>query len=251
MLEHDKERTLKNRERLFLNKNLLYWYKNLYKTQFLDIEELSKKKILEIGSGASALKHFYGHVLTSDILGLDYLDHQIDCQKIDRCLAIPDSTLDIITMTNVLHHLQDPIACLKKMSFKLKPGGSVIMAEPYYSYISRLIYKYIHSEPSVFDIERPVIKDIRGPLSSANIAIPYMLFFSDKGWDRELLGSYDFSKNDVKHYSSFSYMATGGMSMKIPIPHFLYKVLFWIDIYIAKTFPGIFSSFFIIKLVKR
>ena len=247
----DKARTLANRSGLSRNKNLLYWYENLYKTQFSGINDIAGKRILEIGSGTSPLKYFYKNVLTSDIMDLDYLDHKFDCHSIDRYAGIPDGTIDIITMTNVLHHLQDPVLCLKKISVKLKKGGSVIMAEPYFSSLSRIIYKHLHHEPSLFDIDKPVLGKIEGPLSSANMAIPYMLFFSDRGWTKEIADIYHFSKDSAVYYSALSYMATGGISRRIPIPYFFYKWFFGLDNCLAKRFPRALSSFFIIKLVKK
>lgn len=250
-LEYDLALTLVNRNELFKNKNLLYWYKKLYETQFAGIERFSEKTVLEIGSGTSPLKYFYDSVITSDIMELDYLDHKFDCHTISRYQPIPDGSIDIITMTNTLHHLRDPILCLKNMAVKLKSGGCVIMAEPYFSFFSKIIYKYLHHEPSIFDIDKPVLGEIRGPLSSSNMAIPYMLFFSNRGWHKELTDVYDFSKNEAAYYSAFSYMATGGISRRIPIPHFLYRCLFGPDNSLAKTFPRLFSSFFIMRLVKK
>ena len=251
LFEHDKALTLVNRDNLLKNKNLLYWYKNLYETQFSGIARLSEKTVLEIGSGTSPLKYFYDNVVTSDIMELDYLDHAFDCHAINRYQFIPDNSVDIITMTNTLHHLQDPILCLKNLAVKLKNGGSVIIAEPYFSFFSKIIYKYLHHEPSIFDIDKPVLSEIKGPLSSSNMAIPYMIFFSNRLWYKELTDIYDFSKDEAVYYSAFSYMATGGISRRIPIPHFLYRALFGLDKVLAKTFPRIFSSFFIMRLVKK
>ncbi|MBF0328684.1 MAG: methyltransferase domain-containing protein [Nitrospirae bacterium] len=251
ILEDDKSRTLRNRNNLFKNKNLLYWYENLYNTQFSGIEGLSGKVIIEIGSGISPLKYFYDYVITSDVMNLDYLDHNFDCHHIDKYDSIPDGSVDIITMTNVLHHLYDPIVCLKKMHSKLKKSGIIIMLEPYFSILSNIIYKYLHHESSIFDIDNPQIKEVEGPLSSSNIAIPYMLFFSNRGWEKEIADIYDFSNTSINYYSALSYMVTGGISTKIPIPFFLYKWLFGLDRYLATEFPRIFSSFFIIRLVKK
>lgn len=250
LFDHDRQQTETNRENLFKNRNLLYWYENLYKTQFEGVNDPRACAILEIGSGTSPLQHFYKNVVTSDVMRLPYLDHTFDCHQIDRYAAIPDGSMDIISMTNVLHHLQDPLACLRKMAVKLKPGGCVLLGEPYFSFLSRIIYTF-HHEPSVFSIDAPVLREVKGPLSSANMAIPHMIFFSDKGWDRQVADIYDLSKEHAVYYTALSYMITGGISRRVPLPEWLYRKIFTLDLYLSRRWPGIFCSFFIIKLVKR
>lgn len=249
--EKDKEWTKLNRTKLFNNKNLLYWYEKLYECQFNAVADIESKNILEVGSGTSPLKKYYKNIITSDIIDLDYLDYQMDCHRIDEVDYIADGSLDIITLTNVLHHLKDPLSFLTKASVKLKKGGQIIMVEPYFSILSKLVYRYLHHEPSVFELDEPLLREIKGPLSSANMAIPYMIFFSNKNWHSRLSSIYDFSPKSVACFSSLSYMATGGISRKLPIPGFLYKRLFKIDLWLANTFPRLLGSFFIMKLRKK
>ena len=46
-------------------------------------------------------------------------------------LPLPDSSVDLVTVNSVLHHLPDPLAFLKEAIRTLKPGGRiVIMHEP-------------------------------------------------------------------------------------------------------------------------
>src|SRR4051794_18865275 len=110
--EKDRAATLRNRARLSANPNLLFWYRELYRDQFRDLPNPATLSILEIGSGTSPLKQFFSNVITSDVLDLDYLDLVFDCHDIDKLDAIKDSSLDVITLTNVLHHLKSPVAFL-------------------------------------------------------------------------------------------------------------------------------------------
>ena len=251
LFEHDAALTRTNRDKLRRNINLLFWYRNLYECQFKGMGDISKKEVLEIGSGTSPLKLFYKNVITSDLLDLDYIDHTFDCHRIDTFAPIADASVDIITLTNVLHHLKEPVAFLLKAAAKLKPGGQIIFTEPYFSTFSSVIYKCLHHEPSVFNIDSPVLDKINGPLSSANMAIPYLIFFKREDWSKPLNTVYDFSSKEAVYYSAFSYMATGGISRRIPIPHLLYKSIFGLDLWLARTFPEAFSSFFIMKLRKK
>lgn len=249
--EHDAALTRINRDKLQRNLNLLYWYENLYRWQFKGIGDISRKVILEIGSGTSPLKMFHENVITSDVLDLEHVDYTFDCHRIDTFAPISDASIDIITLTNVLHHLKDPISFLMKAASKLKPGGNIIFTEPYFSAISRIIYRYFHHEPSVFNIKIPILNETRGPLSSANMAIPYLVFFKRDDWSKPLNEVFSFSTEDAIHYSALSYIITGGISRRVPIPHILYKSIFGFDLWLARVFPKIFSSFFIMKLNKK
>src|SRR5213593_3333266 len=121
--------TLRNRARLGANKNLLFWYRELYRDQFRDLPNPLTLSILEVGSGTSPLKQFFSNVITSDVLDLDYLDLVFDCHEIDKLHAIDDNSLDVITLTNVLHHLKSPIAFLNCAASKLRHGGKVVATE--------------------------------------------------------------------------------------------------------------------------
>lgn len=251
LLDHDKNLTEINKNKLATNKNLLLWYETLYRSQFNSIDDIDMLSILEIGSGTSPLKLFYGNVVTSDIMELDYLDLVFDCHEIDQLDTIGDESVDIITFTNVLHHLCNPLLFLQKAAVKLKRGGRIIMTEPYYSLLSGVIFRCLHHEPSDFTTDEPCLQKIQGPLSSANMALPYMIFFTNKGWEKPLLNLYEYSSKTIMHFSAISYMATGGISKKIPIPYWFYKIFLWLDLKLSITFPRLCSAFFILTLTRK
>ena len=157
----DRAATLRNRARLGANKNLLFWYRELYRDQFRDLPNPQTLLILEVGSGTSPLKQFLSNVITSDVLDLDYLDLVFDCHEIDKLDAIKDSSIDVITLTNVLHHLKSPIEFLNHAATKLKSGGKVIATEPFFSVLSTPIFKYLHHEPVDFRISEPELGEVR------------------------------------------------------------------------------------------
>ncbi|PYJ12762.1 MAG: hypothetical protein DME94_11730, partial [Verrucomicrobia bacterium] len=164
----DRAATLRNRARLSANKNLLFWYGELYRDQFKDFPNPGALSILEIGSGTSPLKQFLSNVVTSDVLDLDYLDLVFNCHEIDKLDAIKDKSLDVITLTNVLHHLKSPIVFLNGAAAKLKSGGKVIATEPFFSLVSTPIWKHLHYESVDFSISEPELMQAHGPLTSAN-----------------------------------------------------------------------------------
>jgi len=247
----DRALTLRNRSKLSANRNLLYWYRELYRTQFANFPDPSRLRVLEIGSGVSPLKRFYENVLTSDVMDLDYLDYVFDCHAIDRFNSIGDESLDVITLTNVLHHLKDPIDFLNKAARKLKRGGKIIATEPYLSMLSTLIFKYLHHERVDFTIAKPLLSEVRGPLASANSALPWLIFIGHRQWSDPLRAKFDFDEASFYPFSSISYMMTGGISRRLPIPRSIYGALFRIDMVLSRAFPKLLASFFIITLTRK
>jgi len=247
-VEKDRITTLENRQRLRNNPNLLYWYKRLYQTLFDEIHNFKQLCVWEIGSGMSPAKLFYPHIISTDILNLEYLDKVFDCLTIGSDTSINDHSIDVMTLTNVLHHLQNPLQFLQGASVKLKKGGYLYITEPYFSLLSYPIYKILHPEPSIFNIQRPMLEDLIGPLSSANQAIPYLIFFKRSDWLSELEPYYDLSKSRIGYFTSLAYMASGGVAKNYAIKQSIYQLGFKLDLFLAKIFPRLFASFFWIRL---
>ncbi len=247
----DRAATLRNRARLGANKNLLFWYRELYRNQFRDLRNASALSILEVGSGTSPLKQFLPNIITSDVLDLDYLDLVFDCHEIDKLDAIKDNSIDVITLTNVLHHLKSPIAFLNQAASKLKSGGKVIATEPFFSVLSTPIFKHLHHEPVDFRISGPELDKVQGPLASANIALPWLIFFRRRDWLQRLNENFDVATLSTRPFSALSYMATGGISRRLPIPHFVYRRLFLVDLAVSRRCPGFCAAFFTVALTRR
>src|SRR5437660_8665483 len=247
----DRAATLRNRARLGTNKNLLFWYRELYRDQFRDLPNASALSILEVGSGTSPLKQFLPNIITSDVLDLDYLDLVFDCHEIDKLDAVKDNSLDVITLTNVLHHLKNPIAFLNRAASKLKSGGKVIATEPFFSVLSTVIFKYLHHEAVDLRISEPELGEVQGPLASANIALPWLIFFQNAEWLQRLNDNFDLTTFSARPFSALSYMVTGGISHRLPVPRFLYRVLFLVDLAIIRRFPRACAAFFTVTLTRR
>jgi hypothetical protein len=247
----DRAATLRNRARLGANKNLLFWYRELYRDQFKDFPNPAALSILEIGSGTSPLKQFLSNVATSDVLNLDYLDLVFDCHEIDKLDAIKDNSLDVITLTNVLHHLKSPIAFLNRAASKLKSAGKVIATEPFFSVLSTIIFKYLHHEAIDFRISEPELGHVEGPLASANIALPWLIFFRNREWLQRLTDNFDLTSFSARPFSALSYMVTGGISHRLPVPRFLYRMLFPLDLVLSRRLPRFCAAFFTVTLTRR
>ena len=178
------------------------------------------------------------------MLDLDYLDLVFDCHEIDKLDAIKDNSIDVITLTNVLHHLKSPIAFLNHAASKLKSGGKVIATEPFFSVLSTPIFKHLHHEPVDFRISEPELDKVQGPLASANIALPWLIFFRRREWLQRLNENFDVAALSTRPFSGLSYMATGGISRTLPIPHFVYRPVIFGGSRHESPLSGFLRSFF-------
>jgi hypothetical protein len=154
-------------------------------------------------------------------------------------------------LTNVLHHLKSPLDFLNRAAIKLKSGGKVIATEPFFSVLSTPIFKYLHHEPVDFRVSGPELAQVQGPLASANIALPWLIFFRRRDWLQRLSDNFDVARLSIRPFSALSYMMTGGISHKIPIPGSLYRAIFPIDVALIRSFPRLCAAFFTVTLTRR
>jgi SAM-dependent methyltransferase len=137
--------------------------------------------VLELGSGAGFLQEILPGLITSEVFWLPGVKVVLDGQE----LPFASGSLKGLVMTNVLHHLPRVRRFFAEASRCLKPGGVVVMVEPWVTSWSRFIYGRLHPEPfwpEAAAWEFPP----KGPLSGANEALPWIVFARDRAvWDRE------------------------------------------------------------------
>ena len=135
------------------------------------------------------------------------------------------------------------IAFLHSAAAKFGSGGKVITTEPYFSAVSTLIFKYLYHESVDFRTSEPKLDHVEGPLTSANIALPRLIFFRRRKWLQRLNDHLDLASRSVRHFTALSYMITGGTSHKLPILGFLYRATFPIDLALSRYFPRLCAAF--------
>jgi hypothetical protein len=133
----------------------------------------------------------------------------------------------------------------------LKAGGKMIATEPFFSLLSSPIFKYLHHEPVDFRISEPELSDVHGPLASANIALPWLIFFRKPEWLQRLSDNYDVGNLSIRYFTALSYMITGGISHRLPVPSLLYRILFPLDFGLSRCFPKFCAAFCTVTLTRR
>ena len=167
--------------------------------------------VLEVGSGAGFLAEHVPGLITSEVFPCPGVSLVMDAHR----MPFADCSLRGIAMTDVLHHLPRVGSFFAEAARCLRPGGRLVMIEPWVTPWSRLIYTKLHHEPF-----RPDAADWSfppaGPLSGANGALPWIVFRRDRarfGRDFPTL-----RVDSVEPHTPFRYLVSGGVSMRPLMP---------------------------------
>jgi SAM-dependent methyltransferase len=204
------------------NPLLLRYYRSMYnyfRTKDMTARHLNLPS-LEIGSGGGFLKEFLPDVITSDVVGGEGIDRVEDgCH-----LGFPDNSLKAVFANGVLHHISDPSLCLSEIQRVLAPGGIFVCNEPSSSILGYFVNKHFHHEPTDKTVATWCWKPESagsGRLTSANMAVPYIIFRRDAALFHEKFPS--FKIESIKHHDFLRYILSGGLSYR----PFLPKSLYW------------------------
>lgn len=118
-------------------------------------------------------------------------------------------------MIDVLHRLCRPREFFRDAGRCVKPGGAIVMIEPWVSSWSKFVYGALHHEP--FDPKADQWEFPRsGALSGANGALPWIIIERDLETFRREFPEWCLER--VVREMPFSYLLSGGMSMRALAP---------------------------------
>lgn len=218
-------------------------YADFYK-QFKEAmpDDAATKKLVELGSGGGFIKDIIPNVVTSDIMELPNVDICFSGLE----MPFEDNKIDAFFMIDVLHHVHDSLKFIRELNRCLKNGGKVIMIEPANTLWSRFIYENFHHEP--FDPYGHWGVEPSGPLSSANGAIPWIIFYRDilqfKAEFPHLM------VRRLKTHTPFRYLVSGGLSMYQLLPSFTYNIVRGVE-NLLSPLNKYFGMFLTVELEKR
>lgn len=222
----------------FLRKLYADFY-NIFKES---IPESSRNGLfVELGSGGGFIKKVIPNAVTSDVLDLPNVDKHFSALD----MPFGNNSVDAYFMIDVLHHINDATAFFKEMDRTLKAGGKIIMIEPANTSWGRFIYQNFHHE--TFDPSGGWGFEKTGPLSSANGAIPWIIFYRDR---KQFEQQFPMLKITVlKPHTPFRYLISGGVSMRQLLPSFLYGAVKGLEI-ILSPFNKYIGMFLTIEINK-
>lgn len=214
------------REKPFLEAIYGEWYDAIAR-------KLPAGRILELGSGAGFLEEHVPQAITSEVFLVSGVDLVLD----GRALPFRERTLAALVLVDVLHHIPHPRAFFAEAIRVLRPGGRVIMLEPWLTPWSRLIYTHLHHEPFRPDAETWEFPST-GPLSGANGALPWILFHRDHETFRREFPT--LRVISIEPTMPFRYLLSGGVSLRALAPAWSFTLFRALDRLLARPM-GMFA----------
>lgn len=200
--------------------------RSLYKSWYAEISNSLPKTlvghVLEIGSGGGFLKEFVPDLIRSEILPIPGADILLD----GRFLPFKENSLRGIVLVDVFHHLPGVSSFLENAAGCVKPGGVIVMLEPWSTIWSRFVYQYVHHEPFNDETKEWDFAE-GGPLSQANSALPWIVFSRDKAKFKREYPTWRIQ--NLTLHTPFRYLISGGVSFISLSPKFLYKPWCWVE----------------------
>jgi len=136
-----------------LEKDISYYSSD--RRDFISIFPEGMKKVLDVGCGAGNFGQYLKKVTPAEVVGIEINEEaaRIARQNLDRVICadvekglfdFEEGYFDIIIFADVLEHLIDPWAVLKKMRKYLRAGGYILVSVPnirYYRILLNIIFK--------------------------------------------------------------------------------------------------------------
>ena len=180
--------TTREQERSVLERHRVLWRKKpaLSRVYAVWFERLLAdiphgERVLEVGAGPGFFSQ-HAHSARPDLswLASDYLfvpGNQLVADALH--LPLRDASVGAVVGCDILHHLVQPGSFLSESARVLRPGGTLVLLEPWMTHLSYPVYRFMHHEDchSPVDIWRPFDVDSSGSKLAfdGNSAIPWSM----------------------------------------------------------------------------
>jgi SAM-dependent methyltransferase len=167
---------------------------------------------VELGSGPGFGREFIPGLVLTDLVKAAWHDREMSAES----LPFGDASLGALVLFDVLHHVPGPRRFFAEAVRVLRPGGRVVMCEPYVGPLSYPVYKLLHDESVRLGIDPLADAPATRDPFDANQAIPTVMFGRARGAFERAFPQLMVRR--VEYLSGPSYPASGGFSRACLLP---------------------------------
>ena len=222
---------------------LLLWYGEVYDSYADTLDRCpADGLIVELGAGVGFAEERIPDIIKTDVLPYNGVDFVFDAAQ----MPFPDDSVRVFCMLNVFHHLPDAESFLAECERCLRPGGRVLIVDQYPGWIAHSVLKHVHHEPYAPDAETWSF-DSSGPLSGANGALAWIVFFRDRDRFEERYSQLKIDR--VHRHTPLRYWLSGGLKSWSLIPRPAWGLSCLLDRLLLRCSPE-WAGFMNLELVK-
>jgi SAM-dependent methyltransferase len=182
-------------------------------------EDQNPPVYIELGAEVLPMSLRSSHIKSTDIVESSHLDGVLDATNLD----LPNNSIDGLFLQNTFHHIPDPDAFFRECGRVLKPGGRVVILDPFFNLLSTRLYRILFRSES-FDKNGSWNDASEHAMIGANQALSYIVFKRD----RKRYDSMNPNLKIVKNFpvsSGLRYLLTGGLNFRRISPRWLFPLI--------------------------
>ncbi|HEY1366132.1 MAG TPA: class I SAM-dependent methyltransferase [Gaiellaceae bacterium] len=186
---------------------------------------------VELGAGLAHLKQVVPNVVATDVEPTRWAEAVVDAHE----LPYEDAALANLVLVDVFHHLSDPARFLDEARRTLRPGGRVVMVEPYCSPVSTPMYRRFHHERTDTDVDPFAPQTDLHAAMEGNQALPMLAFFRREDELRRRWPELQVVRR--RRFAFVLYPLSGGYSRRPLVPMRLYGAFHALETALAPLGP--------------